>query len=94
MNAVKNSDTPTTDKAVETMQDILNQITTRAAEAETRIRDAVHDAEGDIRSKTHDAQKNAKALADNIEDYVHQHPMQALGIAFVGGLLLSSMMKR
>jgi ElaB/YqjD/DUF883 family membrane-anchored ribosome-binding protein len=94
MNAVRNTDSPTTDKAVETMQEILNQITTRAAEAETRIRDAVHDAEGNIRTGAQDAQKNAKALADGIEDYVHNHPMQALGIAFVGGLLLSSMLKR
>jgi ElaB/YqjD/DUF883 family membrane-anchored ribosome-binding protein len=93
MNAVRN-DSPTTEKAVETMQEILNQITSRAAEAETRIRDAVHDAESNVRARTHDAEKSAKALADGIEDYVHQHPMQALGIAFVGGLLLSSMLKR
>lgn len=89
-----NSNSPTTDKTVENLQLMLDQLSERAAEVENRIRNASGEAENQLKLKADATQQQAKELTRNVEEYVHEHPMQALGIAFVGGLLLSSWFKR
>ena len=89
-----NSDAPTTERTAETIQALLDRITEQATEAETRIRKAAQEAEGGLRNRAGDARQNAKELTAGVEDYMHNHPALALGIAFVGGMFLSSFLKR
>lgn len=88
------SASPTTDQTAENLQEILERITEHAAEAEARIRESAKKAQKDLTASAKTTQQNAKALSADIEEYVHEHPLQALGIAFMGGLVLSSLLKR
>ena len=88
------SDSPTTDQAAESIQQLLDRIAEQAADAEARIRKAATEAQSDLRERSDNARDHARALSSEIESYVHEHPLQALGIAFVGGMFLSSFLKR
>ena len=98
-------DAPTTDKTIATLHSLLDRIAEQTAEAETRIRAAAGDAEKTVRERSRqarskslelssEAEHQARALADSVEGYVRERPAQALGIAFLGGLLISGLLRR
>lgn len=88
------SRSPATDSAAQTAHELLEELTEKIAEAEARLREVSDSAEKQLQLRAEGAAHNAKAIAANIEDYVHDHPVQALGFAFVGGMLLSSVLRR
>ena len=93
--ATKNStDSPATEQAAETVQSLLERVTEHAAEAEERIRKAAKEAQSGLRDRADSARDNVQAISTGVQNYIHEHPMQALGIAFVGGMFLSSFLKR
>lgn len=85
---------PMTDKTAESLHHLLDQLTERVGEMETQMRQATEQAEGSLRSSADSARQKSKALAGGVESYVREHPVQAVGFAFLAGLVLSSMMRR
>lgn len=92
--ATSKSETAATEKAAETAHELIDQLTEKVAEAEARIRQAAEQTEGQLRRRADDVEQKSKALLEAVEDYVQERPVQALGIAFVGGLLLASWLRR
>ena len=85
---------PMTTKAAEVARDLVDRLAEKAAEAEVRIRGASHQASDEVRARAGDMQQQTRELTDTVEQYLQEHPIKALGIAFGAGLLVSTMLRR
>lgn len=85
---------PTTTKAVGVAHDLVDRLAGKAAEAEAKIRGASHQASDEMRVRAGEMQQQTRALTGTVEQYLQEHPVKALGIAFGAGLLLSTMLRR
>jgi ElaB/YqjD/DUF883 family membrane-anchored ribosome-binding protein len=92
--ATKSSSSPTTDSATESAHETVEQLAQQVAELESRLRKLMSETESGARDKAEQAEQKLKALGGELEQYVAERPVQALGIAFLAGLLLSSWLKR
>ncbi|MFO1431795.1 MAG: hypothetical protein U1F76_16935 [Candidatus Competibacteraceae bacterium] len=85
---------PVTNKAVGVAHDLVDRLAEKAAEAEAKIRGVSHQASDEVRVRAGEMQQQTRALSETVEQYLQEHPVKALGIAFGAGLLLSTMLRR
>lgn len=79
--------------------DALMSATTNKAEGEAaalreRIRDRLDAAKGRVLDAQHEAIARAKQAAGATDDYVHDHPWQAIGVAAALGLAVGVLIGR
>jgi ElaB/YqjD/DUF883 family membrane-anchored ribosome-binding protein len=67
----------------------VNRLASGAHQAVDKIADATHHATDSLANKGHQAAQLQEKWLHNVRGYVHDHPVQSLGIAVVGGYLLS-----
>jgi ElaB/YqjD/DUF883 family membrane-anchored ribosome-binding protein len=67
----------------------VDRLASGAHQAVDKIADATHHATDSLAHKGHQAAQLQEKWLQNIRGYVHDHPVQSLGIAVVGGYLLS-----
>jgi ElaB/YqjD/DUF883 family membrane-anchored ribosome-binding protein len=90
----RNSDTPTTDRLASMAHDTIDRVAETANDAEREVRGAA------TRGAEHarEAQDHAKEVADEnlrkVRSFLEDNPLLGAGIAFVAGVVLSSLIRR
>lgn len=85
----KATDHSGTDAAARIAHNFIDKIAKIAEQSEQRIRNASEDAEKSLKQSLDTARNKSAVVKDSVGDFVQQHPMAALGIAFGVGVLLS-----
>lgn len=93
MNA-KTESASVSDQVAEAAHEAVERLARSAAEAEERIRKAAEEAETKLRKSSEQAQQESKELGQTITDYVNEHPIKSVGIAFAAGALFSALLRR
>jgi len=70
------------------------QVSEKVHEAIDKTADTINHATEKMHKGAYCAQQKSEEMVHTITEYVHKHPMTALGIAFVAGSILSCMMRR
>lgn len=63
-------------------------------EAKHKLREVAEEAGGSARRFLHDKYEQAAELRKTTESKITEHPLQAVAIAAVGGLLLGALLRR
>lgn len=87
-------DASTTERVADKAHSAIDGAAENAAEAERELRQAA--AEAAARARRSEEQV-AEAIDQNVarvREYIEQNPIQSAGIAFVAGVVLSSLLKR
>lgn len=79
----------TTDAAAQMAHEFVDRVAEVARDSEERIRQSASKAESSLQQTLQTARVKASSTGDSLTDFVQQHPMAALGIAFGAGVLLS-----
>ena len=93
MNA-KTGNASTSAKVADVAHEAVDRFAKSAAEAEERIRSAAADAELSIKGVTKEAKQRSRDLNQSLTDYVNEHPIKSIGMAFAAGVILSALMRR
>ena len=88
------SPTPVTDRATRSAHDAIDRAAETAAQAEQRLRDSAQSSEERLRQAGTDVQHASEQAYDTVRSYINQHPLESVGIAFVSGVVLSSLLRR
>jgi ElaB/YqjD/DUF883 family membrane-anchored ribosome-binding protein len=83
-----------TDMAAKAAHDAIDRVARRAEQAEQRIRKTADSAEVKLRQSLQSAREKGLTVKGSVGQFVHDHPIACVGIAFGVGLLLSSLAKR
>ncbi|MDB6061186.1 MAG: hypothetical protein JWM78_1289 [Verrucomicrobiaceae bacterium] len=79
----------TTDAAAKIAHELIDRVARVARESEERIRQTASSAESSLQQTLSTARIKSSAAGDSVTDFVRQHPLAALSIAFGSGVLLS-----
>jgi len=93
MNA-KNENSSVSDQVAQAAHETVERLAKSAAEAEERIRKVAEDAESNLRKSSGQAQQQSKEFGKTVTDYVNEHPIKSIGIAFAAGALFSALLRR
>lgn len=85
---------PVTDTASQKATDTVNNLSEHIADAEARIREAADNAIATLGDKSVELERKATEIGNDVNRYVRANPLQALGIAFVGGILFSALTRK
>ncbi len=88
------SSTPVTDKATRSAHDAIDRAAETAAQAEQRLRDTAHQSEDRLRQAGTDVQQASEQAYETARSYINQHPLESVGIAFVSGVVVASLLRR
>ena len=88
------SATPVTDKATRSAHDAIDRAAETAAHTEQRLRDTAHSSEERLRQAGTDVQQASEQAYDTARSYINQHPLESVGIAFVSGVVVASLLRR
>lgn len=83
-----------TQRVADAAHEAIDQAAERVEKVETRARKAAGNVEEGVRDSASRVRKRSDDLVDDIGDYVEDHPVQALGLAFLAGIVLSSFLRR
>lgn len=83
----------TTDAAAKMAHEFVDRVARVARESEERIRQTATTAESSLEQTLATARTKAAETGDSVTDFVHQHPLASLGIAFGTGVLLSYLLR-
>jgi len=84
----------TIDDIAQKLHDAVDRIALQAHKAERRLNSASGDV-GSLFGKTRDAAAaKTNDLSSGLRDYVQEHPVASLGIAFGAGLLVAALLRR
>jgi ElaB/YqjD/DUF883 family membrane-anchored ribosome-binding protein len=90
----RDSDNPTTDRLASMAHDTIDRVAETANYAEREVRDAA--ARGAEQARH--VQDQAKEVADEnlhkVRSFLEENPLMGAGIAFVAGIVLSSLIRR
>jgi ElaB/YqjD/DUF883 family membrane-anchored ribosome-binding protein len=79
----------TTDAAAKMAHDLIDRVARVARESEEHLRDTATSAESSLQHTLSTARSKTTQAGDSIGEFVRQHPVAALSIAFGSGVLLS-----
>lgn len=79
----------TTDAAAKKAHALVDRAVPVARESEERIRQTATSAESSLQQTLDTARTKSTEVSDSIIDFVRQHPIASLTVAFSGGVLLS-----
>ncbi len=82
------------DEVAKKLHEAIDRITVHANAAEERVLSATRTMEGALKSSSRTAAEKAGDLTSGVKDYVDEHPLTSLGIAFGAGLLLAALLRR
>lgn len=88
------SSTPVTDKATRTAHEAIDRAAETAGQAENRLRDTAQSSEERLRQAGTDVQHASEQAYETARSYIHQHPLESVGIAFVSGVVVASLLRR
>ena len=80
--------------AEELLRETASQAGEKAAAARVKIRESLQVAKLKLAQLSEVGIDQAKAAARATDDYVHDHPWRAVGIAAMGGLILGILISR
>lgn len=83
-----------TRRAAEAAREIIDRLARQAAEAEVRIRRSTDDLERRARAGGRQVREQGDELGAAVTEYVHEHPVSALAMAFGAGILASALLRR
>lgn len=83
----------TTDAAAKMAHEFVDRVARVARESEERIRKTASTAESSLEQTLASARGKATETGDSVTDFMRQHPMASLGIAFGTGVLLSYLLR-
>ncbi|GJL80624.1 MAG: hypothetical protein DHS20C01_02580 [marine bacterium B5-7] len=89
----KIDDATVTRQASEAAHEAVDRATEIAEEVERQLRQKIDEIRDSANDRVKQAKKQSHDFASVIGDYVDEKPVMALGIAFVAGIVLSSMMR-
>lgn len=81
-------------KAADAAHEALNEGAKSAANAEKRVRQAVSDAEDGLRDSAAYARQKSSEISNALNDYVREHPLGSLWIAFATGMVALAILRR
>jgi ElaB/YqjD/DUF883 family membrane-anchored ribosome-binding protein len=84
----------TTDKIAKAAHEAIDKMATGADQVEARVRQTAADAQSSMRERTDKAQRMSEDALANMRDYVHEHPIASLGMAFAAGIIFSALLRR
>ena len=84
----------TTEAMARTAHEAVDKVADSAAHAEERIRKAGAAAQENLKAGSERARMKSSELTGEVREYVNDHPLAALGIAFAAGMFISAMMRR
>lgn len=88
------SETPGAAKVEAAGHEGIDKLASGIADAEKKIRTAAEQAQADIRNAAEIAQKRGKEAQETVSAYVNEHPVAAVGFAFLGGIIAASLLRR
>jgi ElaB/YqjD/DUF883 family membrane-anchored ribosome-binding protein len=80
--------------AEELMRATANQAGEKVAAARAKVQDSLDSAKVQLGLLGEEAADQARAAARATDDYVHDHPWQAVGIAALAGIVLGALISR
>jgi ElaB/YqjD/DUF883 family membrane-anchored ribosome-binding protein len=84
--------------ATQKVSDAIHEATDQAAEGVEKVERRARKVAGDVKEGVRDSASRARErsgdFVNDIKDYVEEHPIQALGLAFLGGIVFSSFLRR
>lgn len=89
-----NTTTNYSNKKEANVQSLADRAERKANNATRNIREMAEEAGSEIRHYLHDATERADAFRHEAEDRISRHPLQAVAIAAVGGLLLGALLRK
>jgi len=84
----------TTHKAAEKAHEAVDNIEQLAEQMEERFRQLADDIKEQTRQSVDAAQQKSQQATRTADQYIHQHPYASLGIAFLAGVVVSSLLKQ
>jgi ElaB/YqjD/DUF883 family membrane-anchored ribosome-binding protein len=81
-------------RAAEAAHDMIDRLARQAADAEVRIRRSAEDLERRAREGGREAREQGEELRGAVSEYVHEHPVSALALAFGAGIVASALLRR
>lgn len=88
------SNASTTSRVADAAHEAVDQVAGQAEAAEARVRDAAGEAQARLKANADAARDRGKAVVGNVQALVHDHPVASLGVAFLAGVVLASVMRR
>lgn len=76
------------------LHEAIDRITVHASKAERRMQSASAEMDDLLEQSRSEAGARAGNLSERVGDYVQEHPVASLGIAFGAGLLVASLLRR
>jgi ElaB/YqjD/DUF883 family membrane-anchored ribosome-binding protein len=83
-----------TDEIAKKLHEAIDRITVHANVAEERILSATRNMEDSIKGSTQVAKAKADEVSGGVREYVNEHPIASLGIAFGAGLIIAALLRR
>lgn len=77
-----------------TVDSVVEKVSNSAREAKERVKDSVSDAAKSVKSASHDAREASADALETVSDYVREHPLMTIGVAFAAGALIYSILRR
>lgn len=85
---------PAAERLAEHVHRTVDHAAASAAEAEREVRRAASDATERLRSSEAELAEMLDQNLDKVRTYIEKNPLQSAGIAFVAGIVLSSLLRR
>ena len=86
--------TSTSDQVVDKAHEAADWATEAAGRAKERTREQASHADERIREAAADGRQHADDMLDRVNGYVRENPLMSIGIAFLAGVLGSSLTRR
>jgi ElaB/YqjD/DUF883 family membrane-anchored ribosome-binding protein len=83
-----------TDRIAEKAHESIDRAAARSNEIEEKLRSRAADAAERVRQSEHQLDSTLEENLERIKAYVRKNPMASAGIAFVAGLVVSSLIRR
>jgi ElaB/YqjD/DUF883 family membrane-anchored ribosome-binding protein len=93
-NGHKETDTATTDHFAERAHEAVDSVAERAQRAEREVRGAATRTADQARRIRDEATERAEEHVQRATSYVESNPLALAGIAFVAGVLFSTLLRR
>jgi ElaB/YqjD/DUF883 family membrane-anchored ribosome-binding protein len=94
LGAGQNERESTTDRIAEKAHETIDRAAARSNELEEDVRRAAADTAERVRRREERLETSVDQNLEKIKDYVQKNPIASAGIAFVAGVLLSSLLRR
>lgn len=95
MNQPADVDTATTaDQIAKKLHAAIDRLNVHANSAEERIQQATQNMEQLLKQSKQTAADKADEVSGSVKQYVDQHPLASLGMAFGAGVLLAVLLRR